>query len=693
MLARLLAGVLTVSGALLGAISIGVSPSWAHQDGCHRWHSCPSDSGSYICGDLGYDDECPGRGGGAAEEVPEPEPVYDFEPPRRPRLTSVGSGAHGLVRFAVQAETGSRVVVRTGSTTVASLTATGAMQYLTFRATTGAHTYRATAADASGNRSTVGSVTVRADATPPPAAVDLRRATARDVRSVFSLTTEAGSQYRMLVDGRPIRQGVVESDGLIKRLMELGDGTHRIVVFLTDHVGNQRVVSRAFEVAVPRLDVSLQALSRVQDSTQLFQVAGTPGARVTLRIPRGPSKTTRTHATGLAKVAFDLDDGMYASPIATLVDRNGRRGTARLARFVVDTVAPDLRASTVKSSATVGLLALVIAGEQGSDIAWVVEDAAGRTVRSARYTSQATARHLKWDLPEGKYQVKVTATDQNGNKRTRTFVARVSADPVTAGDLVLGLVTIVALGLLLFLVGWLLWRNRHKLSHWRQARAERVAERVREREFASVMRLYNAKVEQHVVETARYRQADTAWVEQRRLLTTLHELARSSSGTAVPDFDKVKLKPSERVFTTVPGALIDMRSRQNVPYPAVVDHGTITITSIRVVFNGTKRREWAWTKLENLTHVGADQTMMKVTNRKTLSGISYSNARTTRTYLDIAVADTDGTRHRLVEALGNELHRHERSRPQPPAPLGPPPTRLARGSGTNPDRMATGPMS
>ncbi len=33
--------------------------SYEHQDGCHRWHSCPSDSGSYVCGDLGYDAECP----------------------------------------------------------------------------------------------------------------------------------------------------------------------------------------------------------------------------------------------------------------------------------------------------------------------------------------------------------------------------------------------------------------------------------------------------------------------------------------------------------------------------------------------------------------------------------------------------------------------------------------------------------
>ncbi len=30
----------------------------AHRSGCHRWHSCPSDSGSYVCGDLGYTSEC-----------------------------------------------------------------------------------------------------------------------------------------------------------------------------------------------------------------------------------------------------------------------------------------------------------------------------------------------------------------------------------------------------------------------------------------------------------------------------------------------------------------------------------------------------------------------------------------------------------------------------------------------------------
>jgi FKBP-type peptidyl-prolyl cis-trans isomerase FkpA len=33
----------------------------AHRSGCHSVHSCPSDTGSYVCGDLGNDSQCPGK--------------------------------------------------------------------------------------------------------------------------------------------------------------------------------------------------------------------------------------------------------------------------------------------------------------------------------------------------------------------------------------------------------------------------------------------------------------------------------------------------------------------------------------------------------------------------------------------------------------------------------------------------------
>ena len=38
--------------------SVGINDSFAHQDGCHSNHSCPSDSGSYTCGDKGYCSQC-----------------------------------------------------------------------------------------------------------------------------------------------------------------------------------------------------------------------------------------------------------------------------------------------------------------------------------------------------------------------------------------------------------------------------------------------------------------------------------------------------------------------------------------------------------------------------------------------------------------------------------------------------------
>lgn len=31
----------------------------AHRSGCHRWHSCPSDRGTYTCGDTGHCSQCP----------------------------------------------------------------------------------------------------------------------------------------------------------------------------------------------------------------------------------------------------------------------------------------------------------------------------------------------------------------------------------------------------------------------------------------------------------------------------------------------------------------------------------------------------------------------------------------------------------------------------------------------------------
>jgi hypothetical protein len=43
----------------LTLIADGIRRSEAHQDPCHRRHSCPSDQNTYICGDQGHCDQCP----------------------------------------------------------------------------------------------------------------------------------------------------------------------------------------------------------------------------------------------------------------------------------------------------------------------------------------------------------------------------------------------------------------------------------------------------------------------------------------------------------------------------------------------------------------------------------------------------------------------------------------------------------
>jgi len=64
---------------LVGLVLIPITV-YAHQSGCHRWHSCPSDTGSYVCGDLGYTSQCPSY----YSPPKDPEPI-DEEPTELPK--------------------------------------------------------------------------------------------------------------------------------------------------------------------------------------------------------------------------------------------------------------------------------------------------------------------------------------------------------------------------------------------------------------------------------------------------------------------------------------------------------------------------------------------------------------------------------------------------------------------------------
>ncbi len=74
-------------GVVLLAALIPVAD--AHRSGCHRWHSCSSDTGSYVCGDLGYCSQCPDNqyceSGKPLAQVQQPAP-----PETRPKATPKG---------------------------------------------------------------------------------------------------------------------------------------------------------------------------------------------------------------------------------------------------------------------------------------------------------------------------------------------------------------------------------------------------------------------------------------------------------------------------------------------------------------------------------------------------------------------------------------------------------------------------
>src|SRR5215212_5848985 len=108
------AHILLRTGRLIAATAVGAAmlaagggTAAAHQDGCHRWHSCPSDTGSYVCGDLGYSSECPGYvpSGPSAGTVAAPAPIApgDGSTFQLGRDLTESSG----IQFQVQPSTGS----------------------------------------------------------------------------------------------------------------------------------------------------------------------------------------------------------------------------------------------------------------------------------------------------------------------------------------------------------------------------------------------------------------------------------------------------------------------------------------------------------------------------------------------------------------------------------------------------------
>jgi hypothetical protein len=203
------------------------------------------------------------------------------------------------------------------------------------------------------------------------------------------------------------------------------------------------------------------------------------------------------------------------------------------------------------------------------------------------------------------------------------------------------------------------------------------------------------------------RVADVNWQSQRAQLVDMIRDAQHDDGftrAEVPDLT-VQLTKDERVLRILQGcALVEPRRApghysggyqgfsfkiaKGVRYhvggsrgtfvpgeeePTVVDHGVVTITTRRVIFQGSKQaREWSFARLLGVQHDPARPwTAISVSNRQKVSGFLYDHehAADIRFRLALALAIFNDNRATLVADLTRQLAEHDAERPSRPAAL------------------------
>ena len=122
-----------------------------------------------------------------------------------------------------------------------------------------------------------------------------------------------------------------------------------------------------------------------------------------------------------------------------------------------------------------------------------------------------------------------------------------------------------------------------------------------------------------------------------------------SAGVSVPVVDGIRLRFGKSAGTFVQGD----------ETPTVIDSGDVSVTTKRVVFQGSKdTREWDYSKLIGIMHY-ADQprTAIQVSNRQKTSGIAYPGLAPdlVRLRLTVAVAIFNGEANQIAQQLRDEL--------------------------------------
>lgn len=660
----LLALFLSVSGGVLIA-----GPAEAHRDGCHRWHSCPSDTGSYICGDLGYTSECPT----SSDPVPAPAPPieYDFDPPSAPLVGDALVAVGGRVSMTVTAERGSRIdALNATGAVVAHTTGTGKAQVLLFTAPNGLQSYTVTATDAAGNVSEVSDTgPIEVDTIPPTiSAFSITAPTPAIGAANLSFTTGDTATYDVAVAKTKVHL-TGSTSGPTKLPLWLPNGTYRVTMSLKDEAGNIARAARTVKVAVASPLLEVVKTTSVATSPVLFTVTGPDRSTGTLTVPDGTTESFSIDTTGQAIVSLPLADGAYAGITVALTDFAGRKNALTTPDFTVDTTAPSLMATVDQARISQGHLSLIVKTETGTHVQSTVSP--GDTALLGGFIATDSPTRLDHQIAAGTYYVRLVATDDAGNVTIRTEKVAVVV-PLSAAQWAVGLgILLVGALALAAAIAWL-WRNRARnrarISAWQAARKVAATRKAAERAANAAAAAYQrALLKHHVAQTA-YESALAQWQRRGDQLVSFLRLAESETGAVIPNFAEAKLQRDERVFLSTRGHMLEERMRQGLPDTVDTGPGTVVVTDRRVVFQGSKKREWAFDKLQNATY-GTDRATLRVTNRRSSSGIRFSNdGERASLLLQLAIADHQGARGDIVNRVRDQVKKHNAGRPTPPTP-------------------------
>lgn len=540
---------LLLAGALAaGSLSVSISgapTASAHRDGCHAAHSCPSDSGSYVCGDKGIYTYCP-----STEAVPEAAPLYeepDIEAPDTPEIAASTAKAGGLVALALTAEKDSTITVQEDGRTVATKKATGSNQTITFTAPTGDHSYVVTATDAAGNTSyETDAISVTADATKPATTLTPHAPTPLEGAARIGVNTEAGASYSLAVTGQKPITGT-GSGAADTHVLWLRNGTYHAVVTSTDTAGNVTRVEKDLRVANPSAALTVTQTSAPYRSPVEYRLEGTPRSHGTLTMPGQSPQAFDLDDTGATTLTLPLPDGSYENGTANLTDFGGRTASAELPATVVDTTAPALTFGTDTARATDGTLAVAVTAEKAAKVTISAvrqaDDSAGPSAPiTDTLVANGAAQPWSRSLEPGTYQLTAAAIDAAGNQ-TRQSQTITITKPATASEIAAGA------GLLLVLLGALagfvalLWRKRrwvaataaaavaaserrgavavdrgHQVADTAQRSGAAIADRARQAAVSAARAKYVTAQDQAM---GAVREADRRWKARRSELSAL----------------------------------------------------------------------------------------------------------------------------------------------------------------------------